>query len=295
MPTSRSRPGTTPSWKTGSTSATWCSWAVCATTGTQSGASRAYYFADTDGDLTWFPRLSSGPGFNSPDPTASAAGCVRGGPVAAACVSKYAGLVEDQSHNYLSPHIQVSFPVTERTNFRLSYAHQVQAPDFALILRRHQHRPRQHQHQPGVRLRPRLRQDDHLRVRHPARVQRRHGARRLGLQQGQAVRCRGPPGSRSAIRRRGSNIDIRVLTNADFGNVRGVDVRLDRRYRRTVQRHAGLHLPAGQEHRLRSVHLHQLRFAGIVNQVGGGNRAAAAGHPADHQQPAAQPGGRAAR
>ena len=41
--------------------------------------------------------------------------------------------VRDKSHNYLSPHIQVSFPVTERTNFRLSYAHQVQAPDFGII------------------------------------------------------------------------------------------------------------------------------------------------------------------
>ena len=39
----------------------------------------------------------------------------------------------DQSHDYLSPHIQVSFPVTRQTNFRLSYAHQVQAPDFALV------------------------------------------------------------------------------------------------------------------------------------------------------------------
>ena len=39
----------------------------------------------------------------------------------------------DNSHNYLSPHIQVSFPVTEKTNFRLSYAHQVQSPDFSLV------------------------------------------------------------------------------------------------------------------------------------------------------------------
>ncbi len=39
----------------------------------------------------------------------------------------------DKSHNYLSPHVQVSFPVTEKTNFRLSYAHQVQAPDFSLV------------------------------------------------------------------------------------------------------------------------------------------------------------------
>ena len=34
----------------------------------------------------------------------------------------------DQSHGYLSPHLQVSFPVTDRTNVRLSYAHQVQPP-----------------------------------------------------------------------------------------------------------------------------------------------------------------------
>jgi hypothetical protein len=40
----------------------------------------------------------------------------------------------DQAHSYLSPHIQVAFPVTQRTNFRLSYAHQVQAPDFGTML-----------------------------------------------------------------------------------------------------------------------------------------------------------------
>jgi hypothetical protein len=40
----------------------------------------------------------------------------------------------DRWHAYLSPHIQVAFPVTARSNFRLSYAHQVQAPDFALML-----------------------------------------------------------------------------------------------------------------------------------------------------------------
>ena len=42
--------------------------------------------------------------------------------------------VRDKSHDYLSPHVQVSFPVTDRTNFRLSYSHQVQTPDFALLL-----------------------------------------------------------------------------------------------------------------------------------------------------------------
>ena len=42
--------------------------------------------------------------------------------------------MRDQSHHYLSPRVQVSFPVTDRTNFRLSYSHQVQAPDFGLLL-----------------------------------------------------------------------------------------------------------------------------------------------------------------
>ena len=42
--------------------------------------------------------------------------------------------VRDHSHHYLSPHIQVAFPVTERTLFRASYAHQVQMPDLALVL-----------------------------------------------------------------------------------------------------------------------------------------------------------------
>jgi hypothetical protein len=42
-------------------------------------------------------------------------------------------LREDPSHDYLSPHVQVSFPVTDKTNFRFSYAHQVQAPDFGLV------------------------------------------------------------------------------------------------------------------------------------------------------------------
>lgn len=43
-------------------------------------------------------------------------------------------LVTDPSHDYISPAIQVAFPVTEKTNFRLSYRHQSQAPDLGLVL-----------------------------------------------------------------------------------------------------------------------------------------------------------------
>ena len=80
----------------------------------------------------------------------------------------------DQSHGYLSPRIQVSFPLSDRTSFRLSYAHEVQDPDFALVLL-------------GVNLGGLGADLDFgktisLRIRRPSRLQRRHGPRRGGLQ-----------------------------------------------------------------------------------------------------------------
>ena len=71
------------------------------------------FYVNTAGDTVSFPRISSMPGFDPLNPTAN--------------------LREDPAHDYLSPHVQVSFPVTDRTNFRFSYAHQVQAPDFGLV------------------------------------------------------------------------------------------------------------------------------------------------------------------
>jgi hypothetical protein len=38
------------------------------------------------------------------------------------------------THTALSPHLRVSFPITEHTDFRLSYAHQVNTPDFNTLL-----------------------------------------------------------------------------------------------------------------------------------------------------------------
>ena len=43
-------------------------------------------------------------------------------------------MVRVRPHSRISPRVQVSFPVTERTGFRLSYSHQVQSPDFQNIL-----------------------------------------------------------------------------------------------------------------------------------------------------------------
>jgi hypothetical protein len=45
-------------------------------------------------------------------------------------------MFEAPSHSAVSPTLRVSFPITDRTGFRLSYSHQVQTPDFATMARR---------------------------------------------------------------------------------------------------------------------------------------------------------------
>lgn len=72
-----------------------------------------------------FPEISSRPGF-TPDSLFCPVG-------ATPSATAKCALVQDPSHNYVSPHLQVSFPVTDKTNFRLSYAQNVQSPDFGLI------------------------------------------------------------------------------------------------------------------------------------------------------------------
>ena len=39
-----------------------------------------------------------------------------------------------EAHHTLSPRLRVGFPITEKTDFRLSYAHQVQTPDFITLM-----------------------------------------------------------------------------------------------------------------------------------------------------------------
>jgi hypothetical protein len=41
--------------------------------------------------------------------------------------------VDAEAKSVLSPNVRVSFPITDRTGFRLSYAHQAQSPDFGLL------------------------------------------------------------------------------------------------------------------------------------------------------------------
>ena len=137
--------------------------------------------------------------------------------------------VQDESHDYLSPHIQVAFPVTDRTNFRLSYAHQVQAPDFGLIYN-------------GVNTDFSITNTNHnwgsdldfgktitfeFGIRHSFSEDMvldisAYNKDNLSNAAGRLVSLYDPSLNR--------NLDIRLLTNADFGNTRGIDVRLDRRF-----------------------------------------------------------------
>ena len=53
---------------------------------------------------------------------------------AAYAASLAATMTPAQAHHTISPRLRVSFPVTEKTDFRLSYSHQVQSPDFNTLL-----------------------------------------------------------------------------------------------------------------------------------------------------------------
>ncbi len=162
-----------------------------------------------------FPRISSNPLFDSNNPDAF--------------FTNDSLFPKDQSHNYVSPHIQVSFPVTERTNFRLSYSHQVQAPDFGVILQ-------------GINTDIATTNTNNFYgsdldfgrtitfefgVRHAFSDDMvldvaAYNRDNLSNAAGRLVSRFDPL--------RGNNQNIRIMTNADFGNTRGVDLRLDRRF-----------------------------------------------------------------
>ena len=174
----------------------------------KTGASRPY-FTDSLGNKSWFPRISTMPGFDASNPDAI--------------------MVEDKSHDYVSPHVQVSFPVTERTNFRLSYAHQVQAPDFGLILG-------------GINTDLSVTNTNHFYgsdldfgktitfefgIRHSFSDDMvldisAYNKDKLSDAAGRLVSFYDPF--------KQAPVDIRVVTNADFGNARGIDIRFDRRF-----------------------------------------------------------------
>jgi Carboxypeptidase regulatory-like domain/TonB-dependent Receptor Plug Domain len=162
-----------------------------------------------------FPRISTDPSYdpNNPD----------------AFFTSDSLFPQDQAHDYLSPHIQVSFPVTDRTNFRFSYAHQVQAPDFGVVLQ-------------GINTDLSTTNTNNFYgsdldfgktitfefgIRHAFSDDMvldiaAYNKDNLSNAAGRLVSRRDPL--------RGTDQNIRVITNADFGNTRGIDVRLDRRF-----------------------------------------------------------------
>jgi hypothetical protein len=167
------------------------------------------FATDTAGNTYAFPRVSTMPGFDPANPTAL--------------------YVRDQSHSYLSPHVQVSFPVTDRTNFRLSYSHQVQAPDFGLLLG-------------GINIdlgNTNTNQVFGSDLDFGKTIAFEFGIRHafnddmvldVAAYNKDIV---SDPASRlvslyDPVQRRDN--DFRILTNLDFGNVRGIDIRLDRRF-----------------------------------------------------------------
>jgi hypothetical protein len=183
----------------------------------KSGASRPYYYAtdslgNRTGEKSWFPRISTMPGFDPQNPGSS--------------YESFA--VADKSHNYFSPHVQVAFPVTDRTNVRLSYAHQVQTPDFGTIFR-------------GVNTDLSITNTNHVYgtdldfgktitfefgVRHSFNDDMvldlsAYNSDKLSDAAGRLVSFYDPF--------KKSNVDLRVITNADFGNTRGINLRFDRR------------------------------------------------------------------
>lgn len=156
-----------------------------------------------------FPRISSAPDFD-PDN-----------------LGQY--LEPYTAHDYISPHIQVAFPVTERTNFRLSYSQQVQTPDLSVVL---------------------FGANTDLAI---TNTNNNYGT---DLDFGKSVLFEFGVGhafsddmvlditvynkdnlANAAGRliprtdpRTGANADLRLTVNQDFGNTRGIDVRIDRRF-----------------------------------------------------------------
>lgn len=138
-------------------------------------------------------------------------------------------LVPYESHDYISPHIQVAFPVTERTNFRLSYAQMVQTPDYSVVLF-------------GSNTDLAITNTNNnygsdldfgktilfeFGVRHAFSDDMVldvtvYNKDNLANAAGRLIGAIDP--------RTNSRVDLRQTVNADFGNTRGIDLRLDRRF-----------------------------------------------------------------
>jgi len=141
-----------------------------------------------------------------------------------------ANFIRAPAHTAFSPTVRVSFPVTETSNFRLSYAHQVQTPDYDLMFRgKNTDLSLTNQNQSFGRdldytksiifefgIRHAFSQDMVLDV-------SAYNKDKTSDVAGRLFQLPDPF-------KKGTTSDFRVFTNSDFGNVRGLDVKLDRRF-----------------------------------------------------------------
>ena len=201
-------------------------------------------------------------------------------------------LVRDQSHNYLSPHVQVSFPVTDRTGFRLATPTRCRRPT-STCSRRYEYRPRQHEHErlfgPDLDFGKTIPFEFGIRHAFNADMVLDVAAYNKDMVSDPAARLVSlfDPVAAVAI------TDFRILTNLDFGNVRGLDVRLDRRFGNFFN--GTVSYAYQQAKNTGSDPFTYVNYGSrIVNQIGGTNGAQPppAGHPPDRRQPAARPGQR---
>jgi len=132
-------------------------------------------------------------------------------------------------HHAISPRLRVSFPVTENTGFRLSYSHQVQTPEFTTLLTgvnndldftntndifgRDLQFGKSILFEFGVR--HAFNQDMVLDV-------SAYNKDKVSDYAARIVPFADPFNP-------GDTVNLNILTNSDFGNVRGVDMKLDRR------------------------------------------------------------------
>src|SRR3989441_260510 len=170
--------------------------------------------------------FSNTPGFTFGDPAWSPNAATNNAAYDSSLVRVFTPSV---GHRALSPRLRVSFPVTEKTGFRLSYSHQVQSPEFTTLLSgtnndlsftntndtfgRDANFGKTILFEFGVR--HAFSQDLVLDV----------SAYNKDKVADLAYRILPYVSPRQAS----ETLSVNVLTNADFGNAKGIDVKLDRR------------------------------------------------------------------
>ena len=147
-----------------------------------------------------------------------------------------ASYIPAPSHSAWSPRIQVSFPVTENTNFRLSYAHQVMTPDFDLMFRgintdlsvtnRNQTYGRDLDFAKTIIFEFGIRHAFNRDMVLDVAAYNKDKLADVSVRIYQLADPQQPTATPNVY----ETGDARVATNADFGNVRGIDMRLDRRF-----------------------------------------------------------------